>query len=295
MKTLKVVLALITEDNDYQREQAAVAESTAQRLGIGLQVIYADNDAIAQTKQILGAIRAADPPDAVIVEPVGTGMLAVASSAAEHGIGWIVLNREADYLVPLRQKYSVPIGSVECDNAEVGRIQGRQFGALLPEGGKLWYIEGPVGDVPKQRRAGMAETLPGNVEIQALHGKWTEESATQVVAKRLEWGTTPGVVGCQNDAMAMGARKAVEALTSAPQRERWLKVPFTGVDGVRTSGMVWVQKGLLAATVVTTTLTGVALELLTKAIATGTQMPERTLTPATSYPPIEELRAKPPA
>jgi ABC-type sugar transport system substrate-binding protein len=293
MKKLKVVLALITEDNDYQREQAAVAESTAQRLGIGLQVLYADNDAIAQTKQILAAIRSAEHPDAVIVEPVGTGMLAVASSAAEHGIGWIALNREADYLVPLRQKYSVPIGSVECDNAEVGRIQGRQFGALLPSGGTLWYIEGPVGDVPKQRRAGMAETLPGNIEIQALHGKWTEESAAQVVAKRLEWqGATPGVIGCQNDAMAMGARKAVEALSSAPQRERWLKVPFTGVDGVRTSGMVGVQKGLLTATVVVTALTGVALELLAKAITTGTQMPERTLTPATSHPPIEELRPR---
>jgi ABC-type sugar transport system substrate-binding protein len=293
MKDLKVLLALITQENDYQREQAAVAEATARRLSIGLQVVYADGDAIAQTKQILAAIRSADHPDAVIVEPVGTGMLSVASTAADHGIGWIVLNREADYLVPLRQKHSVPIGSVECDNAEVGRIQGRQFGALLPSGGTVWYIEGPVGDVPRQRRAGLAETLPGNLEVQTLHGKWTEESAAQVVAKRLEWqGATPGVIGCQNDAMAMGARKAVEALSAGPQRERWLKVPFTGVDGVVGSGQAWVQKGLLAATVAIPALTGVALDLLSKARATGVQMPERTLTPVTSYPSIEELRRK---
>ncbi len=298
MKQLKVVLALIMRDNDYQREQASVAEATAQRLGIGLQVLYADNDAIAQTKQILAAIHAAAPdrPDAVIAEPVGTGMLGVASAAADNGIGWIVLNREADYLAPLRQGSSVPIGSIECDNAEVGRIQGRQFAALLPSGGTVLYIEGPATDVAKQRRAGLDETLPANIRIQSGRGKWTEESAFQVVAARLQLqGPTPpsiGLIGCQNDAMAMGARKAVEALTAAQQRAQWLKMPFTGVDGVPTSGQVWVQQRLLAATVVIPALTGVALELLAKAIATGTPMPEHTLTRPTSYPPIEELRGR---
>jgi ribose transport system substrate-binding protein len=300
MKPLNVVLALITRDNDYQREQASVAETTAQRLGIGLQVLYADSDAIAQTKQILAAIHsdAPDRPDAVIVEPVGTGMLQVASAAAGSGVGWIVLNREADYLVPLRHTSTVPIGSIDCDNLEVGRIQGRQFAALLPSGGTVLYIEGPATDVSKQRRAGLEETLPPNIEIKSLRGKWTEESGFQAVSSRLERQASQprnvGIIGCQNDAMAMGARKAVEALTAAQQREQWLKVPFTGCDGVPTSGQLWVQKGLLAATIVTPALTGLALELLAKAIATGTQLAERTLTKPVSYPSIEELRARVP-
>lgn len=296
MKKLKVVLGLITRDNDYQREQASVAEATARRLGIELQVLYADNDAIAQTKQILAPIHvpAPDRPDAIIVEPVGTGMLGIASAAADSGIGWIVLNREADYLVPLRQRSSVPIGSVECDNVEVGRIQGRQFAALLPGGGTVLYIEGPATDVSKQRRAGLDETLAANIEIRPGRGDWTEESAVKVVTARLQWqGSGPpqfGLIGCQNDAMAMGARRAVEALPASQQRERWLKIPFTGVDGVPATGQVWVQKRLLAATVVTPALTGTALEALAKAIASGTQMPERTLGEPTSFPSIEELR-----
>jgi len=300
MKKPKVLLALITRDNDYQREQASVAEATARRLGIGLQVVYADNDAIAQTRQILATIQAAasDRPDAVIVEPVGTGMLGVATAAADNGIGWIVLNREVDYLVPLRQGSSVPIGSVVCDNAEVGRLQGRQFAALLPSGGTVLYVEGPATDVVEQRRAGLDETLPPNITIQSLRGKWTEESGFRVVAARLRWhGSQPpnfGVIGCQNDAMAMGARRAVEALTATQQREQWLKIPFTGVDGVPTSGQVWVQKGQLAATVVTPALTGIALELLAKAMASGTPMPERTLADVTSLPPIEALRGRVP-
>ncbi|HEX9107445.1 MAG TPA: hypothetical protein VF832_09455, partial [Longimicrobiales bacterium] len=125
MKTFKVVLALITQDNDYQREQAAVAEAAAKRLGLELRVLYANGDAIAQTHQVLATIHAPveERPDAILVEPVGTGMPPVAKAAVQNGVGWVVMNREADYLVPLRAGAKVPIGSVDCDNVEVGRIQ----------------------------------------------------------------------------------------------------------------------------------------------------------------------------
>lgn len=295
MKKLKVVLALITRDNDYQREQAAAAEAAAGRLGIDLQVLYAGNDAIVQTQQILAAVHASaeERPDAFIVEPVGTGMLGVASAAAGRGIGWVVMNREADYLAALRESSTVPIGSIVGDNAEIGRIQGRQFGALLPSGGAVLYVEGPATDVTRQRRAGMEETLPANVQVKALRGKWTEESAFQVVAGRLQRQVSPvpdvGVIGCQNDEMAMGARRAVESLASPQHREAWLKIPLTGVDGVPTSGQVWVRERRLAATVVVSALTGTALEMLAKAIRNGTRFPERTIVGAASYPPLAEL------
>ncbi len=300
MKTLKVLLALITQDTDYQREQASVAEATAQRLGAQLRVVYANSDAIAQTQQILAAIHTpeAERPDVVIVEPVGTGMPQVATAAVHAGIGWVVINRQADYLAPLRSTSQVPIGSVDCDNLEVGRIQGRQFAALLPGGGTVLYVEGPSADVAKQRRAGAQEVLPSNIQLNAVRGKWTEESGFQAVSARLQLqGTRPpnvGVIGCQNDAMAIGARRAVEALAPA-QREQWLQIPFTGVDGVPTTGQVWVRNGQLTATVITPALTGVALEMVAKAIGSGTQMPERTLTKPVSLPALEQLRPKVPA
>jgi ribose transport system substrate-binding protein len=296
MTDLKVALALITQDNDYQQEQAAVAAAAAKRLGVRLQVVYAGNDAIAQTKQILALIHApeADRPNAILVEPVGTGMIGVATAAADAGIGWIVMNREADYLASLRQKSAAQIGSVVCDNVEVGRIQGRQFAALLPAGGSMLYIEGPATDITKQRRAGLDETLPANIEVQTARGRWTEESGFQVLETRLpragHRAPSVGAIGCMNDAMAIGARKAAEALTDPERRAQWLKLPYTGVDGVPATGQAWVQQGLLAATVITPPLTGVALELLTKAIAAGTRVPERTVLKATSYPPLEQIR-----
>ncbi len=296
MKKLKVVLGLITQDNDYQREQAAVAHTAAQRLGMELQVVYANSDAIAQTQQLLALIHAdADQrPDAVLVEPVGTGMLPVATAAAKNGIAWLVLNREADYLAGLRQTARVPIGSVQTDNVEVGRIQARQLDALLPDGGTVLLIEGPAADVAKQRRAGLDEILPKRIEIQAVRGKWTEESGGHAIASRLARHGAPGVVliACQNDAMAMGARKAVEGIPEAERREQWLKLPFTGVDGLASTGQAWVKKGLLTATVITPALTGLALEKLAQAVASGTELPERTLVKPESFPSIQELRAR---
>ena len=123
-----------------------------------------------------------------------------------------------------------------------------------------------------------------------------EESAFQIMqawlARRGDQAPNVGVIGCQNDAMAMGARKAVEALASPLQREQWLRVPFTGVDGVPATWQAWVRQGLLAATVVAPSLTGVALEMLSRAIASGKQVPERTLKQPVSYPSIDQLRPK---
>ena len=297
MGELKVLLALTTEENDYQREQASVAQATAGRLGISLQVLFAGNDAIGQTKQILASIKeTSERPDVVVVEPVGTGMSSVAAQAVREGIGWIVLNREPDYTAPLRQDSSVPMGVVVTDNVEIGRIQGRQFAALLPDGGAVLYVEGPATDVSKQRRAGLGETLPANIEVATARGQWTEESGFQVLETRLRIrsGKAPnvGIIGCMNDAMAMGARKAAEALGDAELRKQWLEIPFTGVDGVPSTGKVWVQQRLLAATVIQPVMAGVALELVAKAVDAGTQVPEKTVLSPESYPALQELGAR---
>ena len=73
MKKLRIVVSLTTNDNDYQIEQAQSAEQIARKLGVELQIVYADNDAITQSTQILKAIQADENqrPDAIVFEPVG--------------------------------------------------------------------------------------------------------------------------------------------------------------------------------------------------------------------------------
>jgi ABC-type sugar transport system substrate-binding protein len=100
----------------------------------------------------------------------------------------------------------------------------------------------------------------------------------------------PDLIGSQNDDMAMGARRAIEALPPGPQRDQWLSIPYAGVDGVPATGQTWVKQQLLAATIIVPALAGLALELLAKTLLGGQSMPARTLVQPVSYPPVDQLR-----
>jgi ribose transport system substrate-binding protein len=300
MKKLRFLVSLITKNNDYQIEQEAAALRASTELGVDVQILFADNDPITQSTQVLKVVQSDAPqrPNAIVCEPVGgTALPQVARAAANAGIGWVILSREADYMAELRKTCEAPIFSVSSDQKEVGRIQGRQFAALLPRGGAVLYIQGPSENVvAKDRFAGMQMTLPPNVEVTSLHGQWTEESAERSVASWLRLSSssrTPiDLIGAQNDAMAMGARKAFGEVRNASERERWLSLPFTGVDGVPKTGQVWVRAGSLTATVITPPTTGQALSMLVRALEGGAKPPERSFTVAESFPPLGQLSLK---
>ena len=296
MAKLNVVVALTTRENDYQAEQAVAAAEMAAKLGIKLQIIYADNDAVNQTQQLIKIIQDPAPrPSAILVEPVGTGMPQVAKAAVGAGIGWGIINSDPEYIAELRRVGAAPVFSVSTDQVEVGRIQGKQVGMLLPEGNVL-YIEGPFNSTATQLRTkGMLSTKPAAVELKMLKGDWTERSAHNAVKSWLSLGSSRQLqiraVICQNDAMAMGARKAFIGLTEK-DREQWLSIPFTGCDGVTKTGQDWVRRGLLTATIITAPAAGIALEILAKAFNAGSMPPDRTLIPPQSFPAVEQLRGK---
>jgi ribose transport system substrate-binding protein len=296
MEKLNVVVALTTRENDYQAEQAVAAAEIAAKLGIKLQIIYADNDAVNQTQQLIKIIQdSAQRPSAILVEPVGTGMPQVAKAAVGAGIGWGIINSDPEYIAELRRGGAAPVFSVSTDQVEVGRIQGKQVGMLLTEGNVL-YIEGPFNSTATQLRTkGMLSTKPAAVELKMLKGDWTERSAHNAVKSWLSLGSSRQLqiraVICQNDAMAMGARKAFIGLTEK-DREQWLNIPFAGCDGVTKTGQDWVRRGLLTATIITAPAAGIALEILAKAFNAGTMPPDRTLIPPRSFPAVQELRGK---
>src|SRR5215469_2694240 len=151
MKKLNFLLSLTTTDNDYQSEQL-------------LKVIQSRSDA---------------HPDGIIFEPVGgTALPQVARAAATAGIAWVVLNRDVEYISELRKACRVPIFNITSDHEEIGRIQGKQFAALLPKGGSVLYIQGPSESLAaKQRTTGMYETKPADVQVKIMRGQWTEASA----------------------------------------------------------------------------------------------------------------------
>jgi ribose transport system substrate-binding protein len=295
MSKLNVVVALTTQDNDYQAAQSASAAEAAFRLGVNLTFIYAENDAVNQSQQLVKIVQdRTTRPDAILVEPVGTPMLQVAKAALSARIAWVILNREADYISDLRRTATVPVFAVDPDQEEVGRIQGKQLAVLVPEGTVL-YIEGPSShSAANLRTKGFLAAKPRVVSVKTLKGDWSERSGQRAIKSWLSLSTSQqlgirAVVG-QNDCMAIGARKAFLELPGE-QREPWMNIPFLGCDGVAKTGQEWVRSGQLRATVVLPPMAGLALEMLVKAIHSGSMPAERTLCAPQSFPAIAELGA----
>jgi ribose transport system substrate-binding protein len=297
MKKLRFLVSLTTRENDYQVEQAAAAQEAARRLAVDLDILYADNDAITQSTQILKAVQAAPElrPDAIVFEPVGaTSLPQVARTAVGAGIGWAVLNREAEYLSELRRTSRIPIFSISSDHKEIGKIQGQQFAALLPRGGSVLYVQGPSeNSAAKDRTTGMHSALPANIQMTALRGQWTEESAHKSISSwmRLNLAHKGGMdlIAAQNDAMAIGARKAFEDGATGEEREKWMRLPYLGVDGLPKTGQTWVRTGSLKATVIVPPNAGQAITMIAEAIKSGSGVPERSYTVPTSFPALEKL------
>ncbi len=297
MKRLTFLVSLTNNDNDYQQEQAAAAQNAGRRLGVEVKIIHANNDAVTQSQQLLEHVQSATGrPDAILFEPAGgTAFPQVARAAAQAGIAWCVLNHEVDYVLELRRLYKIPIFAITSDHVEVGKIQGQQFAALLPNGGKMLYIEGPANSsAAKERTAGMMKTKPANIQVKSMRANWTEESAYKTVSSWLRLQTSResriDLVGAQDDSMAAGARKAFNEIAEA-DRARWMKVPVTGCDGMPKTGQAWVRNGSLAATIYIRPNTDLAIEMLVETFKSGAALPQQKVTSPESIPSLAELAA----
>ena len=237
-----------------------------------------------------------DRPDAVVFEPVSsTALQQVARAAALANVGWVVINRDANYIAELRQTCRAPMFSVSADHLETGRIQGRQFSALLPAGGSVLFIQGPSDSAAtaKERLLGTMEVKPPNIQFISVKGQWTEESGQRAVQSWLKLSTSRrayiDLIGSQNDAMAIGARKVFQAISIESERERWLSLPYTGCDGLPKTGQSWLRSGLLSATIYVPPLAGQAIELLVDAYKHDKMPSARVLVSPTSIPALEAL------
>lgn len=290
----RIVVSLLTSDQEFQQMQAADARATAQRLGIEVEVVFADNNAILQIHQLYRYVHApeAERPAAIVVEAVSReGMERLARNAVRAGISWVVQQWGTEYLDALRaENPGAAIVSVSVDEEEIGRIQARQLQALRPDGGDLLFLQGPLeSETAVRRMQGLQHGLTGSgVSVRrVLNGDWTEESAFRAVSSWLRLKTTESgkvdLVGSQNDSMAAGARQAILEL-----RKEWAGIPFTGCDGLPNGGRQMVAAGRLAATIIKPTTTGPAVELIARKLQ-GHPVPPELVLHAQSHPPLEEL------
>jgi ABC-type sugar transport system substrate-binding protein len=291
MNQLSFVVSLITQESDYQREQADAVRQAARRLNVDLQILYSGNDAIKQSQQLIEVIQnPSSGVNALILEPAGsTAFPRVARAAVTAGLGWVVMNRDDASIAELRSRSSHPIFAVTADQEETGRILGRQIAILLPRGGTVLCLQSPSGNpVTEQRMVGMSETKPENIKFKLLRSPyWTESGGFQAVSSWLRLTTSydaeiAGVIA-QSDLIALGAHRAFQEHTTGAARDRWLSLHFLGVNGLK-AGQTAVQSGVLASTVVVPPSTVPAIEMLVRAYRDGVRPPERTLVSPRSFP-----------
>ena len=276
--------------------QAVDARAAAKRAGLEVEIVFAENNAVLQIHQVFARVHApeGERPAAIAAHSVtGEGLERVARNATRAGIGWIILNRRVAYLEPLRREHpDLLITAVTPDQREIGHIQGRQARALAPRGGLLLYVQGAADTSAAQDRlSGIQETLEGTAfEWKLVNGDWTEASGEKAVAAWLRLksaeGQRPVLLVAQNDAMALGARRALVA--ASPE---WARVPVVGCDGLPESGQQRVRAGEMAATVVMPATAGAAIDLVNRSLR-GERPPAEIVLAPRGFPPETALRPR---
>jgi ABC-type sugar transport system substrate-binding protein len=142
----------------------------------------------------------------------------------------------------------------------------------------------------------MHATKLANMELRFLRSAhWTEEGGYNAVAAWLRLSTSHdtdivAVMG-QSDLIALGAYRAFRGHTTGKARERWLGLPFLGVNGLKV-GRDAVQRGLLASTVVVPPSAGVAVETLVRAYREEVRPQECILVTPQSFPDLGTLASQ---
>ena len=294
------IALFLMNNGEYQQLIKRDCLEAAARHGVAVEVFSVDGDAVQQAKQIDSCLSRAPEtrPNVLLVYPVReSALLASAHHAARLGVGFVLLGRWSGYLGDLRREYpTLPIFSVAADQVEIGRIQGRQLRAMLPRGGELICIRGPLGISSATRRfEGLRQALAStSFNLFSVNSDWTEAGGESAMKEWLQIFGTRALpafgVAAQNDAMAMGARRALIEWAQVRSGFSTARVPIVGCDGTPTFGQRLTRQKEISATVIMPPTAGKAVEDIAAMVVSGRPRPEAevTLGPS-SFPDLDAI------
>jgi ABC-type sugar transport system substrate-binding protein len=283
--------------SEYQNLISEDCRRAALRCGVILNEHDGQNDAGVQVRQIEDCLRApaALRARAILVCPVEDSSLrSVAREAVRLGLAWVSLNRAYDYLAELRREFPrTAVFSVQPDQAQISRIQAAQVRLLLPEGGDVVYVRGPVRTVSADQRAeSFRSALAGApIQITFLSGDWSVEGGRRAAQ---DWLALAGrtkagrcAIVAQNDSMAYGARLALREAN--PRTADLAKVPVLGCNGTPEFGHRLVVDQTLTATVIVPSPGRWAVDALAVVLAGGSRPPADLSVAVSSFPELSAL------
>ncbi len=292
----KTILLVLTGDpsgetDHYQVLQEQEARSEAAAAGLQLEIVFASG--FDHLRVIKKRLREAEGTrlDAVIVEPSSVASAGLLLKQLKGTTGLVLLNAWTPEVEEYGRDWGagIPFGTVSTDHESIGRIQGGQVGALLPKDGQVLCVTGPPGSsAAVQRLEGLKAALGEHPLYEAAAGYWTESDGAAafdrwygIYRKR---SFRVDVVAAQSDELAMGVRRACEAVADPGHREMLLRAPLLGVDACPDYGRKLVDSGRLTASVVTPANTGEAIRHLRAFWEKGRPLPLQALTRPQPYP-----------
>lgn len=224
--------------NEFITYMAESVKSKADELGVELVELDGQGSAEEQLKQVESFIT--DGCDAIILNPFdASGCVPCVDAANEAGIPIVVVNGLTDNV---DEAYCYVGG----DTVDSGRLAMRCMAEALGGKGNIVVIDGPTAHSAQlDRTQGIEEVLEEYPDIQIIAeqtANWDRAEAMTLMENWLQMGEQiDGVVG-QNDEMAIGALKAIQAANMQDS------IKVVGIDAIA-DALDLVESGEMIGTV----------------------------------------------
>jgi len=230
---IKIGLSISTLNNPFFVSLKDGVTAEAQKLGIEVIVVDAQNDSAKQSNDVDDLLQ--QGVNALLVNPTDSAAISSAVQAANGlDIPVIALDRSADQ------------GDVKAlvasDNAKGGQMAAEYLVKQLGEGAKVIELQGvPGASATRERGRGFHEVADVQLDVIASQAADFDRTKGLTVMENLLQGN-PDVqaVFAHNDEMALGAIEAIESSGK--------DIPVVGFDG-NDDALTSIQNGKLTATV----------------------------------------------
>jgi len=203
---MKVGLSISTLNNPFFVTLKEGAEQAAEKEGVELIVVDAQNDSAKQINDIEDLIQ--QNVDVILVNPTDSSAITAAiESANQANIPVITVDRSAEG--------GEVVSHIASDNVEGGKMAGEYLVELLPEGGNIVELEGiPGSSAARERGEGFHEVIDNveNIEVVSKQAADFDRAKGLTVMENILQGQSDiKAVFAHNDEMALGALEALQA------------------------------------------------------------------------------------
>ena len=237
-KKVKVGITYQNLQNEFIIHIQDKVRAKAKELNIELIEVDGQGKAENQVSQVENFIT--QKVDAIILNPFDKdGCAPAVDKAVAAKIPIVVLNAQVSNL----DKANAYVGS---DDSEAGKIEAKFIADKIGGKGNVVIIHGPNGHSAEiGRTKGNMEIIGQNLGMKVVAeqtANWDRAQALSLMENWLQSGKKINAVLAQNDEMALGAYKAIEAAGKTKE------IPVIGIDAIP-DALKSVQDGKLAATV----------------------------------------------